>query len=77
MSTFHAFVDRVAGGGAKLEGVDDRSIDFTLPASALPDDVGEGDVVEVELTNDPEKRKEHSEEVRSLEQDLIETPDDE
>lgn len=75
MSSFHAFVDRVEGGGAVLEALDD-SFSFALPASVLPDGVGEGDVVEFDLSNDPERREQEHQEVQELQNQLIETPDD-
>lgn len=75
-STVQAFVDRLEAGTAVLEELDE-GVTFEVPATFLPEDAGEGSVLEVTLEDRTDLAEQRSKEVEDLQNRLIEKPDDE
>jgi hypothetical protein len=75
-STIRVFVDRLEAGTAVFEELDE-GVTFEFPATFLPEDAGEGSVLEVTLEDRPDLAEKRSKEVEDLQDRLIEKPDDE
>lgn len=75
-TTIRVFVDRLEAGTAILEELDE-GVTFNFPAAFLPEEAGEGSVVELSLEDRPDLAEELSRDVENLQDRLIEKPDDE
>ncbi len=71
-----AIVDRLEGDIAVLEFIEPR-FGFQLPVEVLPEDVHEGAAVEFDFKLRPEIEAERRQEIRQLQDELIEKPDEE
>lgn len=65
-----AFVDRFEDGQTVLLLGDDQSLSVTWPRTLLPDDAGEGTVLEVIIATDVEETADMSAQIRDLLRDL-------
>lgn len=61
------FIDRIEGNFAVILSDDDE---ITLPANALPDDVGEGDWVKIFIEKDQEETERQQNEIGNIQDRL-------
>jgi hypothetical protein len=61
-----ATIDRIEDGKAIILLREDEKVRFTLPASILPDDCCEGDIINIEITKDEESTEETKKRVSRL-----------
>lgn len=63
------FIDRIEGGYAVL--IDEKTDSFEFPSKYLPQDVGEGKYIDIDIRTDEEYTANQKEEIHNLKQKLL------